>query len=325
MGYNQVAYNTVVEELSRRRTAALSEAEAHRTHLHSISPEAREIDAILSGTAMRVFQAAIGNEDAAAQVDAIRRESEHLLSARRELLLSLGLPADYTEPHYTCPHCQDTGYVLTQMCECMKTLLCTESLRLSGVCADMDAQTFDTFTLDYYKQDADALALMKQNLAIAKAFADNFAPGKENLLLLGGTGLGKTHLSTAIARVVAASGNTVVYETAQSVFDAFEHDRFHSGYGETTKTSERFLTCDLLILDDFGSEFSTSFVTACTYQLINTRLIRGLSTVISTNLTAKELLSRYDERVTSRILGTYRILKFVGNDIRRQKLLEQLS
>lgn len=325
MGYNQVAYKTVVDELSRRRTTALSEAEAHRSHLHTISPEAREIDAILSGTAMRVFQAAISQEDCATQVEAIRRESEHLLSARRELLLSLGLPADYTEPHYTCPHCQDTGYVLTEMCECMKALLRTETLRLSGVCADMDAQTFETFTLDYYSKDADALALMKQNLAIARAFAEGFAPGKENLLMLGGTGLGKTHLSTAIARVVATSGHSVVYETAQSVFDAFEHDRFHSGYGEKGKSADRFLTCDLLILDDFGSEFSTSFVTACTYQIINTRLIRGLSTVISTNLTAKELLSRYDERVTSRILGTYRILKFAGNDIRRQKLLEQLS
>ncbi len=325
MAYNHVAYRTVAEELSRRRANAISEADAHREHLHSISPEAKEIDSILSGTAMRVFQAAISSEDSTAQVEAIRRESEHLLSARQELLRSLGLPTDYTEPHYTCPHCQDTGYILTEMCECMKALLRQETLRLSGVCADMSTQTFETFTLDYYKQDADATALMKQNLAIAKSFAETFAPGKENLLLLGGTGLGKTHLSTAIAQVVATGGHSVVYETAQTIFDAFEQDRFHSGYGEKGRTADRFLTCDLLILDDFGSEFSTSFVTACTYQLINTRLIRGLSTVISTNLTPKELLSRYDERVTSRILGTYRILKFVGNDIRRQKLLEQLS
>ena len=324
MGYQQQAYQTVVDELARRRNDALTQAENNRRHLHSLSSETKEIDAILAKTAMRIFNAAVSGGEAGETFESIETESKHLQAVRADLLASLGLPADYTEPHYTCPHCQDTGYVMTRMCACMKQLLQWEGMRASGIAAQMETQTFDAFSLSYYPEGA-CRDRMAQNLAIAREFAEGFRPGKDNLLLLGGTGLGKTHLSTAIARCVIEGGYSVVYETAQSVFDAFEKDRFHSGYSTTPhKESDRYLTCDLLILDDLGTEFSTSFTLSCLYQLINTRTLRGLSTVISTNLTAEEILGKYDDRLTSRILGLYRILKFEGTDIRRQKLLETL-
>jgi DNA replication protein DnaC len=319
MAYHSEIYRRVTEILEQRRNAALDTAQAHREELHARCPEAVELDRALSGTTKAVFDAAMSGVNVEQKVAAIRRENEQLLQARRELLSTLGLPADYTEPHYTCPRCSDTGYIMARMCPCMKELLQLESLRESGV-ADADTQTFETFSLDYYRADPDDYACMKQTLASALAFAEDFRPGKENLLLIGGTGLGKTHLSTAIARRVIEKGYNVIYETVQTVFSNFEYDRFRRSYGEETPRAEKYLKTDLLLLDDLGTEFSSQFTLSCLYQLINTRLIRGLSTVISTNLTASELNERYDSRLTSRFLGNYRILRFVGRDIRFQKL-----
>ncbi len=320
MGYRNETYRCVMDELARRRTAAEAEAEGHRNELYFRSPEARELDASLSRTGMRIFEAAVNGVDVDNKVASIRRENEELLAARRELLSSLGLPHDYTEPHYSCPKCADTGYVMTAMCSCCRDLLRLEGFRQSGLGAQIDKQTFDNFSLDYYRDSEENLRRMEQNLACAKAFAEQFAPGRENLLLMGGTGLGKTHISTAIARAVIEGGHDVVYESVQTVFADFEYDRFRNSYSAEPGRADRYLTAELLILDDLGTEFGNQFTVACLYQLINTRGVKGLSTIVSTNLSARELMERYDQRLTSRFLGNYRILQFVGEDIRFQNL-----
>lgn len=312
-------YTAVNEELARRRDRAIGEADANREALHRLSPEAAEIDRVLSCTAMRIFEGALKGGDGEEWVRKIEDENKSLLSRRAEILKSLGLPADYTDPHFTCPKCSDTGYQMTRMCSCRKQLLQWEGMRASGIGSRIDTQTFDTFSLDYYKGgDRERMA---QNLTIARHFADTFRPGQENLLLLGGTGLGKTHLSTAIARRVVEGGWSVVYETVQTVFGDFEHDRFRSGYTPEPARADKYLSCDLLILDDLGTEFSTAFTVSCLYQLVNTRSLKNLSTVISTNLTPEELNAQYDQRLTSRLLGLYRPLLFAGTDIRYQKLM----
>ena len=322
MGYQAEAYQKVVDILASRRESALQQASAHREHLYALSPEAADIDKALSTTATRIFEAAMSGVDVDVKLARIRRENEELLAARKELLLSMGLAPDYTDPHYTCPHCQDTGYVMAEMCPCMKELLQIENLRFGGV-ANADTQTFDTFSLEYYRQTPETYATMKRNLEMARQMADTFVPGKDNLLLMGGTGLGKTHLSTAIARRVIEKGYSVVYETVQTVFSDFEYDHFRSGYNSSKGKAERYLEADLLILDDLGTEFSTQFTLSCLYQLVNARLVRGLSTIISTNYNEQELITHYDSRLTSRFLGNYRILCFKGSDIRIQKLKER--
>lgn len=321
MGYHTDAYRKVVDELARRREDALHMAEVHKGEFYALAPEAKEIDAALSTTAGRIFEAAMSGEEVEAKVAAIRRENEELIAARGDLLLSHGLPRNYTDPHYTCPHCQDTGFVMAEMCTCMREMLQLEHLRLGGV-ANADTQTFETFSLDYYGDTPETYARMKENLEIAKQMADTFVPGKENLLLMGGTGLGKTHLSTAIARRVIEKGYTVVYETVQTVFSDFEYDHFRNSYSAERGRAQKYLDADLLILDDLGTEFSTQFTLSCLYQLVNTRLLRGLSTVISTNLNEQELIDRYDNRLASRFVGNYRPVSFVGHDIRIQKLRE---
>lgn len=305
--------------LTERRERAESEADARRAEVHALSPTAKEIDDALAMTANRIFTAATQGGDVRTRVAKIREENAELRAARAKLLASIGLPEDYTAPRYTCPLCSDTGYVGIRMCDCLSQMLREEDFRTSGIAAHSEGETFDTFSLDYYRDTDDHFARMSENLRAARDFAEDFAPGKENLLFIGGTGLGKTHLSTAIARRVIARGFDVIYETAASVFSDFEYDRFRNGYSADTPRSEKYLTTPLLILDDLGTEFGNAFTTACLYQIVNTRMIRGLSTVISTNLTPEELNARYDERITSRFFGNYRILQFVGSDVRFQK------
>ena len=161
---------------------------------------------------------------------------------------------------------------------------------------------------------------MKQNLARALAFVENFTPAKGNLLLLGTTGTGKTHISTAIAKSVIEQGFSVIYDSAQNIVAAYENDRFHSGYGQNEPEANKFTECDLLIIDDLGTEFVNSFTVSCLYNLFNTRQNRGLSTIISTNLSPKELTTRYEDRIYSRIIGNdYKILQFVGEDYRLKR------
>ena len=157
-----------------------------------------------------------------------------------------------------------------------------------------------------------------QNL---KGFADSFDKSTyRNHLLIGGTGLGKTHLSTSVARAVLERGYDVVYETIQNILADFEYDRFKSGYGETVQKGERYLACELLIIDDMGTEQTTPFALATIYHLLNTRLNHGRKTVINTNLSGEELQARYESRITSRLLGEYDVIIFSGDDVRMQKL-----
>lgn len=318
MAYTRDIYRRVQDELLRRRDTALSEAQARREEVHRRNGELKVLDAALSHTAMHLFEAATSGANAKARMEEVRRENEALLAARVELLADMGLPADYTEVHYTCPACSDTGYVLTSMCACQRKLLQLESLRAGGV-ANTETQTFESFDLDYYNDTPAIRHRMEQNLAAAKEYCEDFTPAKGNLLLMGGTGLGKTHLSTAIALRVIEQGYPVIYETVQAVLADFEYDRFRNSYSTEEGRAEKYLEVPLLILDDLGTEFSSQFTVSCLYQLVNTRLVRGLATVISTNLTGQELQERYDARLTSRFLGEYRVLQFLGTDVRLQK------
>ena len=171
--------------------------------------------------------------------------------------------------------------------------------------------------MDYYEGEARALA--EKALATARAFAGDFDKKKTNLLLLGGTGLGKTHLSTAIAREAIERGFDVVYETAQGLLAAAEQDRFHSGYGESEKQMDKYLSCDLLIVDDLGTELTNQFSVSVLYNLLNTRINNGKSMIISTNLGEKNLLERYDDRIASRLFGEFFPLLLRGRDIRLAK------
>ena len=230
------------------------------------------------------------------------------------------LPVDYTDDIYTCPRCHDTGYVQGQPCECLLRRYNAELTRdLSRLLQNGD-EAFEHFDLTLY--DESARPKMERVFQVCRTFAQTFRPGTMNLLLQGGTGLGKTYLSACIARVVAGAGYAVAYETAASALDAFECAKFQrsSADGEAAaQRVEQYLGCDLMILDDLGTEMITAYSTSALYTLINTRLTRKKATIISTNCSNEELQKKYTPQILSRIEGEYQTLPFVGRDIRQIK------
>lgn len=278
------------------------------------SDEIREIDRELAGTGLLLFRAACEGKDIAP----IKERNQKLCQKRRKVLVALGYPEDYTEIKYSCPTCSDSGYTENgKMCNCFREALLKENIKSSGIGALIEKQSFENFSLDVY-DDENIRKKMERNFNAARDFAKNFGKGEKNLLLIGKTGTGKTHLSTAIARTVIESGYEVLYDSAQNIVAAFEQDRFKSGYGPGYEPrGDKYLECDLLILDDLGTEFVNQFTVSCLYNLLNTRLNKGLATVISTNLSPEELSQKYEDRIYSRLVGTEsKILLFVGKDRR---------
>ncbi len=321
MSYNRKNMSRLRQEYEEKRLRAQNTAEERRAMLHEACPELAALDAHLSKTGLKLFKAACEEkEELSKRILEVREENELLLSKRAEILTRLGYPTDYTEVHYECADCKDTGFLPnTKICPCLKRALTLAGFKTSGLGNLIDKQSFDNFSLDYYRDNGDGYDRMKQNLSIAVRYAEDFRPDAGNLLLTGGTGLGKTHLSTAIARRIIERGFDVLYDSAPNIFADFEYDRFKSGYRDEDAHSDKFFDCELLIIDDLGAETSTQFTNAALYNLLNTRLNHGVATIVSTNLTQAELLSRYGDRITSRLLGEYRILQFRGLDIRLQR------
>jgi DNA replication protein DnaC len=311
--YSYENYDKVKFELERRRRAAVAQADARSAELRERSLELREIDEELSGTGLLLFKTACSGGDIAP----IRERNQYLVNQRKNIIKSLGYPEDYTDVHYTCKNCSDTGFIGgTKMCSCFREALIKATIASSGIGELIDKQTFENFDLNWYKGEDAVLENMSANLAAAQSYVKNFAKKRSNLLLIGKTGTGKTHISTAIAREIISQGFDVVYDSAQNIVADFEADKFRSGYG-TESRSEKYLECDLLIIDDLGTEFSSQFTVSCLCNLINTRANRAMATIISTNLSAEELARKYEDRIYSRLVGVgTRVLVFEGRDRR---------
>ncbi len=308
-GYDN--YQKVKEIIEKRRLTAIREADERNLEMRALSEDIRIIDAELVKTGLLLFKTACDGAD----ITPIRERNLSLNKTRRDLLVSLGYPEDYTEAHYTCKKCSDTGFLGTAMCSCFRELLIKENVKSSGIGNLIEKQSFENFSLAHY--EGEARQLMEKNLATAKDFAENFGKDEKNLLLIGPTGTGKTHLSTAIAKVLIERGVEVLYDSAQNIISAFEKDKFKSGYGPYEPEGSKYTECDLLIIDDLGTEFISQFTVSCLYNLLNTRINKGLATIISTNLSPTELSEKYEDRIYSRIVGRdSRILLFQGKDKR---------
>ena len=312
--YTRENYNKVKDIIDKRRSSARALADSRAERLRNLSSEIREIDDELRGTGLQIFKTACEGGD----VTPIKEKNQSLIAKRREIIKSLGYPEDYSDVKYTCEKCSDSGYIDTKMCSCFRELLLTENIKSSGIGRLIEHQSFENFDLSVYSYDRDVYENMQANVNIAKAYADGFGVDfcGVNLLFMGGTGSGKTHLSTAIAKTVISRGYCVLYDSAQNIISSFEDDKFRSGYGAYEPTAAKYLECDLLIIDDLGAEFSNQFTVSCLYNLINTRGNRGLSTVISTNLNSDGLKGTYDDRIFSRIMGDYTVVFFGGKDYR---------
>ena len=287
-----------------------------------------EIDRELSHTMAKIIASGFRRGvDPRSAIEALREENLSLQRERGERLVELGYPADFLEPKANCAKCNDTGWVGSEMCSCLRDYYTREQNAELSRLLDLGTQSFETFHFDYYSKEADSehgqspYQRMEKNYDACRDYAYEFSPKSGSLLLSGDPGLGKTFLSASIARVVSDAGRSVVYDTANHIFARFEAQKFRrdDDADEAEDDVSRYMRCDLLIIDDLGTELTTDFVRSALYQIVNTRLMTNRKTIISTNLNPAELGQRYGAAILSRLEGEYRILPFFGDDIRKLK------
>ena len=307
------------ERLAEKKAANAAALDRREAEVYAAVPEIRRIDAALRALVREVLDVAANRRgDAAAALAEVENKSAELCAARTEALVAHGFPADYLDEIFSCPRCRDTGYLANgESCACLKAMYEEERARELSSLLQMGEESFADFNLNYYT--GEARACMDLTFAAAKEYAVRFDGDSPNLLFQGGTGLGKTFLSGCIAKVVLAKGCSVVYETAQEAFGAFEEQKFSRDaetYAAASEKVKRILSCELLILDDLGTELTTNFTHSALYHIINSRLTANRKTVISTNLSDEELAARYTPQIVSRIAGEFDTLLFMGRDIR---------
>ena len=317
-----------LEEQRRQRQRALEE---RRAEVEQRVPRVAQIDARLRRTLLDGARATFQGGDPTPAIQALRDENLALQAERERLLAAAGYPPDVLEDKPACPKCGDKGWVGSRMCDCLKVLCAQEQIKELSKLLDLGEQSFQSFRLEYYSTQPDPQMgvspreNMTRVLDICRNYAQKF--GKyyfDNLYLYGAPGLGKTFLSACIARTVSENGFSVVYDTAGTVFAAFEAQKFSRDEEDAREGREevnRYFNCDLLILDDLGSELITAFVQSTLYALINTRLTAGRRTVISSNMSPDEVRRRYTAQIASRLEGEFRALPFFGADIRLSRNL----
>ena len=316
-----------LEEERRRREEAIAR---RKEEIYAQLPRLREIDRELKGTVYQIIASSLREgRDPAPSIQVIKDHNLSLQAERTHLLLQNGWGADALDELPACPKCNDTGWVGARMCTCLKKLCGEEQIKELSKLLDLGEQSFETFSMDYYSPLAwpGEEISPRENMEFIFDMCSNYARkfGRfrlRNLFLSGPPGLGKTFLSACIARTVSENGFSVVYDTAVNVFARFEEQKFardRLDAEEAKDETKRYLGCDLLILDDLGSELATPFVQSALYTLVNARLMANKQTVISSNLTMAQVRQRYTPQISSRLEGEYRVLPFYGEDIRLQR------
>lgn len=330
MAYEHDIVRRASERLLRRRNKRQRQRDALERQLRQREPRLAELDKALRGTMVELSDLITLEHPVEAdgpEISDIRTRNLALQREREGLLRRMGYSVEDLEDTPDCPHCRDSGWVDGGMCQCLKALCIREQMAaLTSLMSLTEEQSFDRARLEVYSNQVwpelgkSPRAHMSGVLDLCQGYARQFGryPLK-NLLFSGATGLGKTFLSGCIAREVSEGGFSVVYDTAIRLFAAFETKKFTRDLGEERQARDdtrRYLKCDLLILDDLGSELTTPFVQSALYELVNSRLVEGRATIISTNLTTEDIRVRYSPQVYSRLAGEYRTLPFFGEDIR---------
>lgn len=305
---------------TKKNNAALHEART--AEIYAAIPAVKEVDAELRSLFSRVLSLTLAHGgDPAEELAGVEEKSQALCAEKAELLVSRGYAPDYLEEPVDCPKCRDTGYTPDgRLCSCLAALYEEEKAKELSSIMKLSQDSFAGFDLNYYTgRDREDMEMI---FRICVRYAECFGPDSPNLLFRGGTGLGKTLLSGCIARVVSQRGFSVVYESAPDAFAAFEEQKFSRGgaIGEAAgERVRRILNCELFILDDLGTEMSTPYAQSALYQIINSRMNGSGKTIISTNLSPKDMEARYMPQICSRLAGEYDTLLFRGEDIRAIK------
>ena len=320
MGYSKGAYDTARQTLTSRRQEVQSAAALLREEAYLKVPELREIDKKISNSGTSVVKVVMSDpEHAEEHIKKLAEENLALQAKRRALLGQNGFSPDTMDEKFFCHLCKDSGYVGNKICECFEAILKQQAYAQLSKSAPVKNCTFSNFSVNYYSDQSER---MSNVLESCKNYAKKFTVESDSLLFIGNTGLGKTHLSLAIAGEVSAAGYGVIYTPIGKLMDTLESEKFSRNSDRRADFTENTLlvtTCDLLVLDDLGTEFSTQFSQSVIYNIVNTRMVESKPTIISTNLRQSELEEKYSQRMTSRLLCNYHTVEFFGKDIRMIK------
>ncbi len=323
MALTNEQYNQMMREYDARRFQALRDMEIRKETVYKRFPKLLTVqDRIAENAASRARARIQGNDGV---LPALDEESKALRAEKEQLLKEYRIPEGYLEPHYSCPDCRDTGYIGSEKCHCFRRAISELLYDQSGLRAVLSRENFGTLSMEYYDQDIqigskNLYDYMREKIGLCRKFAEDydFAPG--SLLFYGPTGTGKTFLSNCIAKELLDSCHSVLYFSAIDLFNLFSRSRFSQ---DAEPVDSSALQCDLFIIDDLGTESVNSFTVSKLFYCINERLNRQKGTVISTNLDPVHLRELYGERIYSRIVSGFTLIRLDGADIRIKKKFRQ--
>ena len=320
MGYSTEVVQRARARLAQAKEDRESENRQHLAEAYARVPRIREIDLELRRTMAQAAQAAfLKGSDGREQLEQVRLQNMEL-QQERAILARENFEEGYLDDSPICTSCGGSGYVGSHMCECLQELCRQEQKKEISILAG-GRENFSQFRLDYYPERLDPKygvsprTIMERNFNHCRRYALGFSRASGNLMFVGGTGLGKTFLSACIARTVADRGYSVMYETASHMFSKLEKAKF-SPSEDSRREADKLMECDLLIIDDLGTEMPGQFVNSALYILINDRILEGKPMIISTNLTIEDIRRRYSAQIASRLEGNFTGLTFLGEDIR---------
>lgn len=320
---NQTVFQEALNKINSRRIQAKLENERRYQEIDSKIPEIAEINRQLAQTASKILM----GED----IEILKRQNLQAQRYCAQLLINHGYPADYLDIHYTCSKCQDTGYFEGRYCSCLEKIISSVSIQEMNRNTHLQLRSFDQFSLEYYRgvykentkhETIDCYLKMQKAFNSCRQYAENFTLHSPSLLFYGDVGVGKTHLSLSIVTEVLKKGFEVIYDSIGNLTAQIEQEHFNREKSDV-HTLNMLLNTDLLVLDDLGTEFQTSFTNSVIYNIINTRINRNLPTIISTNLDPEKLGDYYEERVMSRLCAVYEVWELAGEDIRMLKMKEK--
>lgn len=317
MSISNSQYDAIMRDYEKKRENSRHAAQEHKEEVYDLIPEYKDIEERITDIAVESARKYFEGDKAA--IEEMKRELEDLTRKQKDLLAQFSFPEDYLEEKYVCEDCKDTGYVDGKKCHCLTREILKVLYKQSNIEEILKRENFDTLSYDYY-EDAD-LDKMRAIIARCKEFTNNFDTKYENILLYGNVGVGKTFLTNCMAKELIDRGRSVIYFTSIRLFDTLSQGIFHRDEDDenTSGVLKDIFNCDLLIIDDLGTETISSFVASRLFDILNERDLRRKSTIISTNLPFETISERYSERNFSRIFGSYKILNPDINDIRIKK------
>lgn len=329
MSLNNTQYNAIMRSYEARQLENRHIVNERMKSVYAKLPRLQEIDESISSLSVsRARRLLEGDESALSN---LKKELNALIQEKNALLLEHGYPENYFEPPYRCPDCKDTGYIGSEKCHCFKQAAIDFVYTQSNIKKILEKENFQNFSYSYYSEadvnpttGLSSLATAKQAVAQCHDFIRDFDTTFGNLFFYGDTGIGKTFLSNCVAKELLDTGHSVIYFTAFELFHIFEKNVF-SKDAAAGADYQNIFNCDLLIIDDLGTELSNSFTNSQLFLCLNERILRQKSTIISTNLSLNQLVDTYSERTFSRISSNYTMIKLFGDDIRIQKKLKSQS